>query len=141
MQMNLESQVTSLELSKRLCELGIKQESFLYWCKHEGNDNYKLLPYLPDKEYMQNEAYIYSGGCGCCADYLDIKEVYSAYTASELGEMIFADMKDMKEEQLDTAIDVRKRLVDASNFFESESEVDVRAKMLIYLIESGVHKP
>jgi hypothetical protein len=37
--MNLEQQVCSLELAKRLKELGVKQDSFFFW-KRDGSDSY-----------------------------------------------------------------------------------------------------
>lgn len=39
--MNIESQVVNLELSKKLHELDVKQESLFYWCKNY-NDFYDV---------------------------------------------------------------------------------------------------
>ena len=64
--MNLESQVTSLELSKKLHELGVKQESLFYWYK---DNNEWLLDY--------NERLL-----------IEFRENYSAFTASELLELL-----------------------------------------------------
>lgn len=41
--MNLEQQVTNLELSKKLKSLGVKQESLFWWVREMTNKrNYKL---------------------------------------------------------------------------------------------------
>ena len=73
--MKLETQVTSLELSKKLIELEVKQESLFYY---EGS-----------KEELEN-------GKGYALNYRDIHltwaERVSAFTVSELGEMLPADM-------------------------------------------------
>ena len=44
--MNIEEQVCSLELSKRLKELGGKQESLFYWI--DPDDKPKLLPTITE---------------------------------------------------------------------------------------------
>lgn len=62
--MKLEEQVTSLELSKRLKELGVKQESFFNW------NNGKL----ESDHVMKN----YNGYENCIA----------AFTVAELGELL-----------------------------------------------------
>ena len=71
--MNLSEQVTSLELSKRLQELGVKQESIWYWTP----------------EYMKG---IMDGGYFLAtkpSPHLGSdREQYSAYTASELLELL-----------------------------------------------------
>lgn len=58
--MTLESQVCSLELSKRLKELGVKQESLFYW----------------------------NQGIVCDSSFKVIPEACSAFTCGELGELI-----------------------------------------------------
>lgn len=63
--MKLEQQVTSLEISKRLKELGVKQESYFIWVE----EGWRHIPFLSDR----NHGYV--GSC-------------SAFTSSELGEML-----------------------------------------------------
>ncbi len=60
--MNLESQVCSLELAKRLKELGVKQESYFKW--ETNNSGHTEL--------------FHSKATSCCHDY------YSAFTFAEL---------------------------------------------------------
>ena len=49
--MNIESQVTSLELSKRLKELGIENDSLFYYCNIDGEGKY----YIYYSEQMPEE--------------------------------------------------------------------------------------
>src|ERR1051325_10817319 len=62
--MQLEQQVCSLELAKRLRELGVKQESYFYWFFEEYNHE-------PVGWRIQTE-----------------EGDYSAFTVAELGEML-----------------------------------------------------
>jgi hypothetical protein len=68
--MKLENQVTNLELSKRLKELGVKQESLFYWKEYDGR---WWLDYCgkPWDEFKDRWA--------------------SAFTVAELGEIIGAE--------------------------------------------------
>lgn len=68
--MNLKNQCVNLELSKRLKELGIKQESYFYW-----NICHDCAKEYPSVEW-ELEAYIRHG------------ENVSAFTATELGDML-----------------------------------------------------
>lgn len=65
--MNLENQVTSLELSKKLKELGVKQESLYTWL-HHNHKEWKLV----------------LGDAG-------VDEPVHAYTVAELGELLPRD--------------------------------------------------
>lgn len=74
--MNLENQVCSLDLSKKLKDLGLKQESVFYWYQSLGQE--WLLPYIDYNHYET-----------------DIKiflqrnpEAISAFTVAELGEIL-----------------------------------------------------
>jgi len=67
--MNYENQVVSLELSKRLKDLGFKQESLWWWIiRAEGN------PIIVGKDKRYTTTFISSS--------------YSAFTVAELGEML-----------------------------------------------------
>jgi len=75
--MNLDQQITSLDLSKKLRELGIEQESLLSWIK-KTNGSWVVTSYH---------------GCSCwatsrgCVDYYEYED-YSAFNASELMELL-----------------------------------------------------
>lgn len=116
--------VTSLELSRRLKELGVPQTSLLYWATDGA------LLYLP---LMPNQ-------------YVDC----SAYLASELGEMLpdiitgehlysYQQARNWSDKRLPKhrlvywfAGEIELYRVDA------DTEANARAKMLIYLIENNL---
>lgn len=133
--MKLENQVCSLELAKRLKELGFKQESFFWWVhKWEGSS---------DKDAGED---IISIGY----DEYNTLPICRAFNVAELGEMLpkkcysfkRADNKywciiwhDSDEEKdIDMSYD--------ENIEEtlSDTEADARAKFLIYLKENDIVK-
>jgi len=72
--MKLEDQVTNLELSKELKELGVKQESLFYWGYHGD-----CLMLMPGKDHwLEKDNGNFKTGEGM---------PYSAFTSSELGEI------------------------------------------------------
>lgn len=121
--MNIESQVCSLELAKKLRELGVKQESYLYW---------KLDPFGgSDEPYLvaYNSRYMTSAG----------EIIASAFTVAELGEMLPSYTKTWRWHDLDKG---------GREYWNCESEkhhaqenaateADARAKMLVYLSSLG----
>jgi hypothetical protein len=108
--MNLENQVCSLELAKRLKELGVKQDSW-FW-HQEYKNKMVLLDDVPD-EYADN---------------------YSAFTVAELGEMIGNGCSHSINLNKNRS-SITNRAVD--NVFVADTEANARAKMLIWLIENG----
>lgn len=130
--MKLEDQVVSLELAKRLKELGVKQNTFWH--------------YAPDDNGEFNDLYM-SGQTS-----FDI----SAFTVAELGEMLAPKMthhvttgtgrQEMWSMQFHIGercevcfVDIIGHRVKAEFF--APTEADARAKMLIHLIEKGLVKP
>ncbi len=123
--MKLEQQVVSLELAKKLKELGVKQES-LYWWTSADNKTPILRGWMND--YETNSRWT----------------VYSAFTVAELGEMLPTNIEDYYI--------IYDRLVDSSFhvYYEkigkrpeilikdqgADTEADARAKMIIYLLEN-----
>lgn len=111
--MKLEQQVTNLELSKKLKELGVKQESYFYWRKLDN-------PY-PD----QSEWYIDTKKGKLAL----IKEIYSAFTVAELGEML--------NSYLHRDIWLKDEIGEAmKQATYMKNEADARAEMVIYLLEN-----
>lgn len=129
--MNIESQVCSLELSKRLKELGVSQESLFVWISIVKTkfDFIKLREsYEPDSESVG--AYN-----------------YSAFTSEELGDIIFQKNYDHLEEMgylniitemLDRIDGFWYRLTNnlTDHIIDERTEADARARLLIYLFES-----
>lgn len=70
--MKLENQVCSLELSKRLKELGVKQKSYFIW----ANNN--LIPRISMMELDKHELFE--------------THICAAFTVAELGEMLPASL-------------------------------------------------
>jgi len=113
--MRLEDQVCSLELAKRLKELGVNQESLYEWVERWGDKTCGIFP--SDNDIVNTK--------------------WSAFTVAELGEMLLPDIYSYKTPD-GSWVCARKSptyLVDA------ETEADARAKLLIYLIEQGLVKP
>jgi len=128
--MNLEDQITSLEISKRLKELGVKQESLWMWRKYSLCDGPKLF-LSPSKG---TELAVLSG---------KLEYEYRAFTVAELGEMLPMELK--TEIYFETTryakgrwmVTYRKR--EAGHPFiltEEATEANARGKMLIYLLEN-----
>lgn len=124
--MNIEQQVCSLELSKRLHELGVKSDSIFVHIIEEGG-NHRIICLLQEFKHLQ----------------IRYVETYNAYTAGELGLILPDGHYSMKHEHEFTvwddaiASDAALRLVRAT---QSKSEADCRAKALIWLIENGYVK-
>ncbi len=129
--MKLESQVTSLELSKRLKELGVKQESYFQWRCTESEENppHWHIEYGRDDFHYPN--YV------------------SAFTVAELGEMLPESIEETEWThilEIDHWDEGKWHIVYASakgDYFaevHAETEADARAKMLIYLIENNLIK-
>lgn len=121
--MTLESQVTSLELSKKLKELGVKQESLFYWKMH-------VHP-LTGEELGANLIYRDDG--------TDYDREISAFTVAELGGILPPGLWYER-----TAAANRYRIghikelgsgISPSHVEYADTEADARAKILIYLIE------
>jgi hypothetical protein len=143
--MNLESQVVSLDLAKRLKELKVEKNSLYYWQRClMCNDDWSLSE-------------------GKASDY----EQCSAFTVAELGEMLpfIIMIGGYPAEQFFYATDPEWNVDENNkpttlltpktyycvymrmqpNFIKKEfldtSEANARAKMLIYLIENKLYEP
>ncbi len=116
--MKVEDQVCSLELAKRLKELGTKQESLFYW-NVQGT-----------LEYAQK-------------DFIGYTTDISAFTVAELGEMLPAEIGGdfieywKKHWQGGINYMVSHKEQGTSSAL---TEADARAKCLIHLIENGIVK-
>ena len=122
--MTLEQQVTSLELSRRLKELGVKQESLFWWHTHE------------DPQVPQHTDYVFANWENCKWDVAFCDKV-SAFTVTELGEMLQLD----KCEWLVCSKDPISKefcMTYMKQIAKADTEANARAKMLIYLIENNL---
>lgn len=109
--LELKDQVCSLELSMRLKELGVKQES--------------LFDYILFSEWK-----IYFNGINKESYYRDR---VSAYTVAELGELL--PLTILCEKHRSGVWRVQDNM---SDVFSDITESNARAKMLIYLIENNL---
>jgi hypothetical protein len=130
--MNIEDQVCSFELAKRLKELGVKQESFFYWADGSivtGND----IDLLLNNGKVRSAGYVNNSWPDD-----DVINLYSLFTVAELGEMLGSWCVNGKANNGLYWCDF--------DYMETEhktleiSEANARAKMVIYLIENGLLK-
>ncbi len=117
--MKLEKQVTSLKLSKKLKELGVKQESLWCWINMypSGGDTDDF--YTLELGHRENS------------------KSYSAFTVAELGEKLKKYDIDYWYSYPDFRLKLSKE-VDTQG--RDENEANARAEMLIYLIENKLIK-
>lgn len=119
--MQLEQQVCSLELAKRLKELGVSQESLFGWNKTISG-YVKLESSTHDRRQFENV-------------FGSVIEYTSAFTVAELGEMLPENHITMKKFGVWQG---RKTGEDFKLISECDTEADSRAKMLIYLLENKI---
>ena len=124
--MDLKEQVVSLELAKRLKELGVKQESLWYWSNDKLYNNY---------------------GCDCTdCGYGCTKPIKGVptFTVAELGEIlpkgVMFNITDIGcnavyQFNLDKDAQTAEETVSLG-----KTEADARAKLLIHLIEEKIIK-
>ena len=118
--MKLEDQVCSLDLAKRLKELGVKQDSYFYWCKPwplgtewlDGGDEYKIV------------------------DGVSNNSSYSAFTVAELGLLIPSEFQSGRNGQEKWICWYGK--TEQMQILTANTEADARANTLIYLVENAV---
>lgn len=137
--MTLETLVCSLPLAKRLKELGVKQKSCFWWSDHTYQSTLWNESALLDEVSKMQDDWTF------CAN------AYSAFTASELGEMLPTYINNGIERLFlyiypdnEKCWRVCYRMWGDNRGWQIEkefSEADVRAKMLIHLIEKGLWKP
>lgn len=128
--MKLEDQVVSLELAKKLKELGVRQErATFYWCDHGGDEIIPKLYFI-----MEIEKY-------------NALQGYAAFTVAELGAMLppLCEIKRTREDNWRLEYLSPLRIVDGREHFDrinirAETEANSRAKMLIYLLENNLIK-
>jgi hypothetical protein len=146
--MKLEDQVCSLDLAKRLKELGVKQESFFWWC--DGVVHASDSPAVRFSESYKELGARWGAWAidGFNDEYAEAvkEEPLSAFTIGELGEMLRPYRKRLphfddgdsyfyKEPPCWFFVD------DEQNIVKAATEADARAKMLIHLLESKLVKP
>ena len=130
--------VSSLELSRRLKELGVKQESQFYLVREIGK---KAILVQAKKNWPIN---LTKSRYGTNESRYD--DIFSAFLVSELGEMLptrYASHRFKLGGELRGQISwlcyARGKTEDPC--VDADTEADARAKILIYLIEQGIVKP
>lgn len=122
--MKLESQVCSLELAKKLKELGVKQHSYFYWAKEEMSDStYKW-------NLITGELQIRIATPGM------IRDSIAAFTVAELGEMLPAGYVSYQSPNIPKGNWFCWQSPRSNQRQEADTEAHARAKMLVYLIEN-----
>jgi hypothetical protein len=116
--MEIEDQVCSLRLAKKLKELGVKQDSLFYHCL-----NVKTFSSYDIQHHLI--AIIPSG-----------EEHYSAFTVAELGEMLPDCFESCRRYKNDWSYSTLDKDNDINHHSFGETEADSRARMLIYLVEN-----
>lgn len=145
----LEKQVVSLELAKRLKELGVPQESYLYWMPDFATHyEYGLEGRSVAKSWRGVRVNPKREG-----EYLPADDfIFSAFTVAELGEMLPKEIRHKgKAWFLRLTVDLNAMNYHRCYGYESEedlldtaitddTEADARAAMLVCLIEQGIVK-
>jgi hypothetical protein len=126
--MKMEQQVCSLELAKRLKELGITTHSEFWWIKEKHHDT-TCLTWYADNEYIDVIDYFRY-------ESMDVYDIFPAFTVAELGEMLPRYCELTFRNRADDRKQIRWNCDNQFNETEEATEADARAKLLIYLIEN-----
>lgn len=123
--MTIEDQVCSLELAKKLKELGVKQVSLFFYFEDRveahAHHSFENRLYLSNEEINSPD-----------------QKYASAFTVAELGEMLPTGIWSGKQndEKIVCWNQTFQKTLDEDIEFYGDTEADARAKMLIYLLEN-----
>jgi len=134
--MKLENQVTSLEPSRYLQKLGVKQESQYYWCNF-GKDDWRG-PYVVDgipEEDGERWLRYPDGGQHTFRKNFDCMDTASAFTVAELDEIL---SKYGEYHVSEYKGEIAVQIVGKGEIYHKGNRADARAKMLGYLIENNL---
>jgi hypothetical protein len=120
--MKLEEQVCNLELSSKLKELGVKQESLFYWVNVDGNQ----IITTEGNMYASSSAYGFKPG----------EIIASAFTVSELCEML-PDFVYQYKTSGQWAVWYVALEESRNPIYRNDTQANNLARMLIWLIEAG----
>lgn len=137
-QMTMRNHVTSIELSRRLKELGVPQKSLFYWRAWENPISGIVSESTCPKDrwviYYHEDKHSKSCDWEC-----------SAYLATELGEWLPAMIAGCPLEVLKGFIFEKSEVLYCARYYDAgiigETDINMSnslAKMLIHLIENGI---
>lgn len=139
----MQGQLTNIQQSKELKELGVPQISYWYWVKMRHNSFDRDEYYLAYKAKANEILYIVFGEkshipfhvtCGV----EEMSEIISAYTSQQLRG-IMANIVDgyyiQQDYEVIELIDAFNNNIPIANFDVSESEIEGRFDMLKFLLE------
>lgn len=120
--MELQKQVTSLEISKHLKELGVKQESLFYHEKEVPNYEWHIVMGSTDWEPTQ----------------MDNENICSAFTVAELGEMlpVNSTVELCRPNSFGKCVAITFKDTVETHREYGDTEADARGSILIYLLEN-----
>lgn len=140
--MKLSDQVVSLELAKRLKELGVRQLSIFWWME-VGEKYIKTLAEFPRSGALLGDGspILIADGAHAPVQY---EHEYAAFTVAELGEMLPPLISEewqyllVCEKEDDNTWRVAYERANHQTFRSeyADTEADARARMLIYLLEN-----
>lgn len=134
--MKIKDQCVSLELAKKLKELGVKQESLFYYQNNPYNDGQDCIDLMINqKESVDGENVIMNSECEN-----NLNPKYSAFTSAELGEILPVWSDSSKRDTNDWHVRVFDKNIAIKHHSFGETEAEARAKMLIHLLEKGLIK-
>lgn len=147
--MNLKDQVCSLELSKRLKELGVRQESHFKYCGGHTDyyeDEEGKFEECNNTDLLGDDEYCHAAGLTC-------EFTIAAFTVAELGEMLprritTDDPNHPVHRLICEGQDTRWMITYICAMCHGkmahhygETEAAARAQMLIYLLENNLITP
>ena len=135
--MKLENQVCSLELAKKLKELGVEQgKSAFDWVVDTNTEKYKLQSFCTQFYGVVHDYF---------ADGHDSPTypMYSAFTVAELGDMLSDGLhgtwKNTQNKWRCKYTTINRKNKDVCDEVEvADTEANARAKMLVYLLENKI---
>ncbi len=130
--MDLKNRVVNLELSKKLKELGVKQDSYWLW------EEWIERAHTPYKSYIVREKRDFTPPSTIRIEYV------SAFTVAELGEMLPIDYcysyKTKQGWECKIILEEDRHNGDDIFIEYADTEANARAKMRIYLIKNKLIK-